>query len=385
MKRFLLVLTVVLFCFGCKSDAEENLKQILKEYEPATQVFKIDADSLIQIKGERGTVLNIDPSVFVHQDGNEVTGEIEIHLIELTTTEDLLRANAQTISDEKWLISGGAYYIEAFSENMVLKLVDGKTIEVSFPKIASEEMQLFDGSRDIQGNINWTASNQVLKNRKYPVVIQEDSLFTVYDQNYAIEMPVDSMVSRKLKEKYSINDLQKKHQEIDSLIVKNDTLFAYIFSKYVLMSKMFTDSLLRPDVASELIMRKKITRQDIFAWELYNTISISKLGWINVDRFYLGIENRVNFEIEPDIEMDYAQLYAADSENNTLLNLYVDAKGVISFDAPIGKRFTIIAFGIKGEQTYGYKKSVLIEKDTKHQIKYRKADKKKMEAYFRLD
>lgn len=385
MKIIVLIPAILFFCFGCKTDAEENLRQILKEYRPKTQVFTVNSDSVIEIKGERGTILNIEPNVFEHLDGRKVTGAIDIRLVELTTTEDLLRANAQTVSGEKWLTSGGAYSIKAFSNNEELQLIDGKNIDAKFPKITSEEMQLFDGVRNSKETMNWIVSNQILENRKYPVLIEEDSSFMSYNQEWKIDIPIDTIVFRNLKERYSVDEVKNKYPEIDSLIVKNDTLFSYIFSARELFSEMLADSLLTATEVGELVRRKKVTRADIFIWELYNAIPINKLGWINVDRFYPEVKNRIPFEILPDIDLDYTQYFAADNTNNTLVNLHENEKGILSFNAPEGERFTIIAFGINGEQTYGYKKSILIEKTTKHKMKFRKIDNEKMEAYFNLD
>ncbi|TMM59286.1 hypothetical protein FEE95_07590 [Maribacter algarum] len=383
MEKFLLVSLALLCSLGCKLDnSKEDLRIFLKEHEPETQIFKINSDSTVELTGKKGTVLKIDPGVLQHQDGSIPKGELEIHLLELTSTEDLLRANAQTVSDEKWLISGGAYKIQIFSENKELKIDEGESIDVSFPKISSEEMQLFEGNRDAQGNMNWEKSKEVLQNRKYPVLIQKDTSFMRYNITFAIDMPVDSVILKTLDKKFTVGDFKQKYQGIDSLAIVSDTIKAFKFDYILFETGIIDTAWVNKHPKYHHMLRSKVTT---LVNDLYQSISINKLGWINVDRFYPEITDRVTFELVSDTELDFAQLYAANNENNALLNLYSDEKGNISFDAPLGKRFTIIAFGIKGEQIYGYKKSVLIEKGVKHQIKYRKADKNKMDAYFRLD
>lgn len=387
MKKFLLVIPVLLFFFGCKiDDGKEDLKQALREFEPTTQIFEINKDSLVEIRGAKGTILKIDPSVLQHLDGSSVDSEIEVRLMELTTTEDLLRANAQTVSNNKWLISGGAYRIQIYADNKELKIADGKSIEVNFPKITSEEMQLFDGNRDVKGNMNWELSNQVLKGKKYPVLIRKDSSFMRYNRPFAIDMPVDSVIYNSLKEMFTIDEIVELYPELDSISVKNDTILGIRF-KRIMPESIPGDSIKDIEILYDVETGRFLNAGSTFDLmnNVYAAITINKLGWSNVDWFYPEVTERVRFEIIVDIDMDYAQLYAADVDNNTLVNLFEDEKGVTSFNAPKMKRFTIIAFGIKDEQTYGYKKSVLIEKDTKHQIKFRKADKQKMEDYFRLD
>lgn len=387
MSKFLAVFLITICCLGCKSDsAKKDLQLFLKEYEPTTQVFKISADSLINLRGEKGTVLKIDPSDLRYEGGTIVKGDLEVHLLELFSIEELLRANAQTVSNGKWLVSGGVFKIQIFSGNKKLKLAEGKSIEVDFPKITSEQMQLFDGSRDLNGNMNWELSKQVLKNRKYPVLIRRDSSFMRFNRQFAIDMRIDTIIYNSLIEEFSFDEVKEKHPKLDSLLIRNDTILGIHFQR--IMSELTPNNVLSNngvlyDVSTGKFLNTNPTIKLVN--HLYTSISISKLGWINIDRFYPKISDRANLELMPDLEMDYAQWYAVDSANNTLINLYEDEKGIISFSAPVGKRFIIISFGVKGDLTYGYKKSILIEKDRKHQIKYRKAGKKQMEAYFKFD
>ena len=387
MKKFLLVIPVLLFFFGCKiDDGKEDLKQALREFEPTTQIFEINKDSIVEIRGAKGTILKIDPSVLQHLDGSSVTSEIEVRLMELTTTEDLLRANAQTVSNGKWLMSGGAYQIQIYADNKELKIADEKSIEVNFPKITSKKMQLFDGNRDVKGNMNWELSNQVLIGKKYPVLIRKDSSFMRYNRPFAIDMSVDSVIYNSLKEMFTIDEIVERYPELDSIIVKNDTILGIRF-KRIIPEIVPGDSINDVEILYDVETGKFLNAGSTYDLmnDVYAAITINKLGWKNVDWFYPEIIERVRFEIVADVDMDYAQIYAADTENNALVNLFEDEKGLVSFNAPQGIRLTIIAFGIKDEQTYGYKKSVLMEKDTKHQIKYRKVDGKKMEDYFKLD
>lgn len=387
MKRILLVLTaiVLLLYVGCKSDSN-YLKEVLREYEPATQTFKFSADSLITVEGKKGTILKIDPAVLLHQDGSPANGELEIHLLELTSKEDLLRANAQTVSNGRWLISGGAYNIQFFSEGKVLKIADGKSIAVNFPKITFQKMQLFDGIRDKKRNMNWELSNQLLENRKYPVIIRRDTSFMRFNYRYAIDMPVDSCIFNMLKKNYSIDEVKEKYSYLDSIVLKNDTLlgirFNRIYSETTPSDSLFNNLMLY-DASTGKYLESNPTAKLIN--DVYETITINKLGWINVDGFYPEVTNRIRLKIRTDKEMDYEEIYAADAKNNTLLNIYENEKGIFFFDAPVGQRFTIIAFGVKGEQTFGYKKTVLIEDNSTLNITYRKTNKKKMENYFKLD
>ena len=92
----------------------------------------------------------------VHENERSAIGEIRLELTELTTKEALVRHNAQTRSGDEWLISGGAYNIQFFDESGAqLRLRDGKSLEVQFPKLVDEPMQLFSGLRNDESVMNW--------------------------------------------------------------------------------------------------------------------------------------------------------------------------------------------------------------------------------------
>ena len=104
---------------------------------------------------------------------NKEVKNIRVELLELTTPSELLKNNVQTVSNDKWLISGGSFKIDIYSNNELLELKKGKTISVSFPKIRSEEMQLFYGVRKENDAMNWELGNQDFKPKKRFGIISE--------------------------------------------------------------------------------------------------------------------------------------------------------------------------------------------------------------------
>jgi len=177
-------LVAVLAITGCnnnepKTESAENkqeqpdpkqefvkLNKFLKKFDEPPQLFKAPADKPIKVKGRQGTIIHINPADLETESGQTVGKEIVIELKELSNRQQLVRANAQTISDGGALISGGAYYINATADDQQLRLKAGKTYAVEFPKMLDDEMELYYGQRDSSGKMNWKLAEQKLKTIK---------------------------------------------------------------------------------------------------------------------------------------------------------------------------------------------------------------------------
>jgi hypothetical protein len=183
MKKFTgLLLYLSLVLFGCdnpeKRILENNqsnslapkqetgkLNDYLKKFEEPSQTFNISSLKPTQIKGKKGTMISINPADLETVDGKPVGKDIQIELKELTNQQQLLRTNAQTVSNGQLLVSGGAYFINMVSNGQQLKLKDGKSLGVAFPKLSEDEMALFYGQRDSLGQINWQKASETLKTK----------------------------------------------------------------------------------------------------------------------------------------------------------------------------------------------------------------------------
>jgi hypothetical protein len=150
------------------ADARTELEKInsaYKQYEGPSQIFKVSADKATQINGKQGTIISINADDLMTENGQPLGKSIEVELKELTNQEQLLRANAQTTSNGQLLVSGGAYYVNMTSDGQQLKLKEGKTLSVEFPKLSNSEMSLFYGQRDSLGQLNWQQAEQKFESR----------------------------------------------------------------------------------------------------------------------------------------------------------------------------------------------------------------------------
>lgn len=139
-----------------------NLNEHLRKYESPSQFYSISSENPAEVQGNKGTVISVNPADLETLSGHILGNEIKIELRELTDQAELLRTRAQTVSNSQLLVSGGAYYVAMTSNGENLKLKQGKTLKVVFPKYAKEEMALFYGQRDSLGLMNWKESNKLL-------------------------------------------------------------------------------------------------------------------------------------------------------------------------------------------------------------------------------
>lgn len=371
MKKILLMI-ISFMIIGCKKDSDNSkLKSILSDLAPKEQTFTFYNEDSVSITGKKGTKIYINLSDLVKQDGTEVTDSITVSLLELTTKEELLISNTQTISDDKWLISGGVYKIGFYSQNNELKLKEGAEYQVVFPKFSDEKMSIFYGGRDEKDNMNWELGDFELKEKLYPVVIHLDTSFMRYDRSYQIDLQFDSIIVRKPKEKFTLSKLKEKYPRIDSLKIVNDTIKTW-------------DYFIREELDSIAFANMDSLRR--IQNEVYEAISINKMGWINIDRLYPEINDRVTFDFELNGANYYNQCFIVSRNENTVLNEFFDNRGNLSISFPKNKTFEILVFQWANNKLFGVKKRFKTnQRNTSVKLEMKEIRNSDIESYFKLN
>jgi len=163
MNRIITFLTIATLVFtGCNQKTDIDFKaeigklnDILQKHEEPSQFYSISTDSIVRVIGTKGTVIIINPSDLITENGQQISDSIEVELKELTDQNEMVRTNTQTVSNEKLLVSGGAYFINIKSNGQQVKLKPDRKLKVEFPKVDENEMTLFYGQRDSLGQLTW--------------------------------------------------------------------------------------------------------------------------------------------------------------------------------------------------------------------------------------
>ncbi|WP_055436407.1 hypothetical protein [Lacinutrix algicola] len=391
-----IIVSVLVFNFF--SGKEDKLKDLLNFETEYVQQYKVASDSVISIVGKKGTVITFKTKDLVNKSNRGINSDsLTINLMELTNKQDLIFANAQTISDNKWLISGGAYKIEIEANGKELFIKKGKTISVKFPKFTEEEndeMEIFYGNRNSSKYMNWSKVNLKLKVNKNYVIVYKDTTIVDEEKTKAYggikytkgKLKIDSLgflLNKEIKAQFSM---------INKFYAENDTLRIYNRDNKLYDDLVGLESgnergfsvILKKDLNSILKGSNKgykttnyISYSNITD-DFYKTIEISRLGWINVDK-YTNTEELVTVSLNSNKKMYNKEVFIIDKKNNTILNVYNS-----KIDLPINRSFYIISIGIRNNEIYGFKKSMRFNKDSNYQIEFKKINESQIKSILTL-
>ncbi|HYF29628.1 MAG TPA: energy transducer TonB [Chitinophagaceae bacterium] len=287
----------------------EELKSIGKTF----QSFTIDNDSDITLTCKEGTVIKINANSFVLETGKAVTGKVDIRVKEFYALHDMLIANLTTRSGDRILETGGMLYIEANAGGEPCKIRDGMAVGLRVPyKEKKEGMQLFSGEWKNDA-VDWALLeedvyvpfNDMLKVQEYVV---GNIRYPMLDTALGVNMTVE----------YDVTEEGK----IDRVIIKTPAPQAFKDAATVAFRKMPP---VNPATKNGVPVRSTQTMRLLFLTGLegLNTMdsarrkqveaglindwrpdqlnsyifSASRLGWINIDRFYDERRPLINFAI----------------------------------------------------------------------------------------
>lgn len=307
----ILPLVVGLLLFSCNSENEpKSVQQATEETDKDTtivltdyisklgqkaQTFEINTSKQQTIKGKQGTVVTFPVGCF-----GKIQGKVKIELIECYSIQEMLLNGLSTqTTDGKLLESDGMIYLNALNQKGdTLEITKGK-VNVKMPtEKRKEDIQIFEGVRN-GNNITWNLTNEKLKVR------EETS--NIIDQHSNNEPQIEVV-----SPEYNPTTQPKTGQSqivVDKQI-KNEFLVNYVFN-------------------------------------------ISKMGWINCDRFIEG-ENKDLF-VSVGEEQENVSLYLVlDKLNSNVMPRNPKAvNGKFEFrNIPVKESFTLVALATKGDKIY---------------------------------
>lgn len=157
-------------------------KEVFENISETPQIFEINNKRDTFLQCNNGTIISIPQNCFVNNEGEIVTENIKLEIVEALSISDYLRYDLQTTSGENLLQSGGMVYINAKFNNDQLALNEGTSINVELPSnVSSPEFKIFNGNHDDQGNIDWTETGSI-DNRMIPLPLSElnHKIYTAY-------------------------------------------------------------------------------------------------------------------------------------------------------------------------------------------------------------
>lgn len=322
MKTIITLLAIAtLLLSGCEQKTNIDIKdeigklnKILKNIDESSQFYILSTDRIITLTGKYGIRFIINPSDLIKESGRKINDSIKIELKELTNQYQMASANAQTVSKNGLLVSGGAYFIEITSQGEKVNLKPNKKIKIRFPILSKENMSLFSGKRDSLGRLYWTQESINLKT------------------NYDIKKELEELQSQYYKEMVGIT-------------------VGYGPRTRFLMNKI--DSL----------------RSILYGDRLYPEIEFGNLEWINVDKF-LEVENKTDLMINfpPSEKINSANIYLIFRDINSVMQEYYfdenEEKTNTTFqNIPVAANVKLIAYTLKDNKIFTYSSNMTIKQN----------------------
>jgi len=325
----------------------EALSSILQQFEEPAQVFRVTSTEHSQVIGRQGTVINLNPDYLETVDGEPVTGEITVVLKEQTNQRELVLGNTQTVSNGQLIVSGGAYYIGMAADGKELRIKKGKSLDMEFPKVTEDEMELFYGQRDSLGQMNWQVAQQkfVKKKHKEEDFIAETDVFMVVLETIEGIDTIKNFSQKEFEKQQKRRKMEKETREVEE--------------------------------------------------KLYEAIKINQLGWINCDRFYrippdcktdliIAMDNKLidvpvakAFLVFKNINSVLSYNYFAHEDDNHFNNIHFN-------NIPVGEDVKLIIYTAEKGKVYIHSSDFTLKKDETLTIALKESNDKELENMLML-
>jgi len=394
--------------------------------EGATQHFTAADKKISVIKASQGLKLTVNPAMLEKVDGSPVDGNINVSLIELTTNDELFKSNAATVSNGRLLKSGGSYFVDMECNGKKLRVKKGKNLQIEFPRLKDNEMELFYGNREVNGNMNWIKANQPLATAQQPITFNTSESYGPYKPPYpdlveksyknkfhlydSFESKV-TFVNKKISIKEMVDILQKRgvDKNIDSIYVdapvRTTTAGGYEWrhvKRYRVVScKDLQDE--KDSIAKfeKVIAEQRSANQKYYEeWsrtnqansitaqlqKYYSPAYVTQLGWINCDRFYENPqETNVECEIPITLNQPQIQYFLIYKSFNGLMNGTMEKSSNSNYllsKLPEGEGVMLIAFTKSNGQLFQCKEEFVVQKNKKLHLNFKSITAQEMTKMF---
>ena len=181
MKKIILTAIIgITFLQSCKkptpiytdidyTDTNETatLQEELLQFAPQPKYSVVNSNEVISITTDKGNIISFPKRAFADQNGNAITGNVEVSITEITTKAEMILSDMPTNSDQGPLESQGEFLVEVKQNNNTLQLADGISFSIQNPNLTiNSDIQgwnwLTNGAQEVTTfgqNGTWTATD----------------------------------------------------------------------------------------------------------------------------------------------------------------------------------------------------------------------------------
>jgi hypothetical protein len=305
-----------------------NLEAIMAPFAPKAQTFNVSSKKPSVVTGKAGTKIHVQPKNLTMPDGSPVKGDIQVNLIECTKKSELLSAGLQTVSDGKLLESGGSYYLDMKADGQALKIKDGATVQVEFPKVSNQDMELFYGNKNAQGQMNWDAAKVEFEEQPeaagFGDLFADSSSYTMEtDTIYAYISGIDTVQSDNIEDIFAYMESEKSGNE-SPMTQKEKNEQARQKRKANAerdaASKQQLATTQRNNQEQSRVARANAVNNPLPAKPTYLGVNLDRFGWYNCDRFMME-ENTLQFAVQLPKTEEAGIVYLVVKSRNSIIQL----------------------------------------------------------------
>lgn len=137
-----------------------NVGQYFNSYlEDQKQYFTVDATTYQVITGSQGTKIYLNGNNLADQNGNLITGNVNVELVEIYKKSSMVLSKRVTVANSGGnlvpISSGGEFFIEFTQNGEVLNIVNPIYASTVPTPDLNPNMQYFTGTVDSGNNITW--------------------------------------------------------------------------------------------------------------------------------------------------------------------------------------------------------------------------------------
>lgn len=382
-----------------------------------SQHFAVPKGRSQVVVAKGGMEVTVDPSCLEQFDGKPPAGDIQVRIVELSSSEDFFRHNVATVSNGRLLMSGGSYYIGMSSEGQELRVRKGYKVQAKFPVLARDDMELFYGERGDDQSMNWQRAGIYLDRMLQPefVDFKETAVIPDWDPSFvrtAADVPQfgKRLFRTKKDPVYYYERMMTLSELMDTVNMKGPVVCLdsislwpknlptdkkldtnYLISLY---GPKFQYQLRRCDCSEDSIatnvkaprLPEKLTTLSDKIRDYYDPVGIARLGWINVDRFYKE-KDPVFLYVNANGELNHAGVtYFVIFKNfNGLINgkSITDSAGTFMLDKmPPNENISIVAFVKKKGTVYQAKAECNTSEGFKQPLAFKEISVKELNTLF---
>lgn len=370
MKKLLLsalAFTIVVSCSE-KKEVKSSLKetteietltaiQPVEGLEVPVRTFSVDISKNAIIELPNGGSIEFKSESLVDEDGNEVSGKVDIHWQEFHSLTDIMLSGIPMKYDSMGVsydfISGGMFTINATQGDRNLKIKNEESVLVNLASQNEKESFNFYKIDEKTGVWDYLDTKNGVKSEEAEAETPELIDATVNTENFP-ELEQQQIVAWKPSQKLTENEkfsIENQHAKVS--LSKEENFYFLNFLRGKLKSKIKVEPVSITEAKSWTIREKKRMEENYVALVRYQdeaakgkvirSIEIDGFGTYNWDIKYKRKNSKplmAKFDYGNNVQQEFVKLFHVSPNENAVVNYSPDEDNNFSFD-PKGRNFLV--------------------------------------------